>query len=60
MDFENKKVYYNYIDQQDLTIGFRYEVNYLVLLKLEYAMENVGLKDIEQTNKIYFQAAVGF
>lgn len=60
LDFDNKAVYYNYIDQQDLIIGLRYEVNYLALLKLEYAMGNVGVKDMEQTNKIYFQVAIGF
>jgi hypothetical protein len=60
LNFDTKEVYFNAPDQQDLVLGCRYEVSYLVILKLEYEMGTIGIKDIEQTNKIFFQIAIGF
>jgi len=60
INFEAKDVYFNNADQHAVAVGIRYEINYMARVKLEYVMDNFELKGVEQTNKIFFQVAVGF
>lgn len=63
LDLNSKEVLFANHAQSNFLIGLRYEINYLTVVKLEYAYTEShakGAKDMVKYNSVNFQFAIGF
>jgi hypothetical protein len=63
LDLNSKEVYFANHSQSNFLLGIRYEVNFLTVLKLEYAKTEThakGAKTMTKWDSINFQFAIGF
>jgi len=58
INYDEEELFYNNNDATAYLLGLRYQVNYLVVLKLEYQHEEHEVGD--DNDRVKFQAAIGF
>ncbi|MGH2647927.1 MAG: hypothetical protein ACRDE8_10185, partial [Ginsengibacter sp.] len=58
LHYQNGEIFYNKNNTTSIVAGFRYEINYLAVIKLEYQYQHSEL--LKNTNKVIAQFAIGF
>ena len=58
LDYENGEIYYDKNNSTSVVVGFRYQMNYLAVIKLEYQHQHAEIEG--NTDKITAQFAIGF
>ncbi len=58
LHYQNGEIFYNKNNSTSIVAGFRYEINYLAVIKLEYQYQHSEL--LKNTNKVIAQFAIGF
>jgi hypothetical protein len=62
LQFNHEEVLFSNNMQRSALFGLRYEINYLAVVKLEYAYSETSHEDVQlsHTNTVNFQFAIGF